>query len=148
MHTLQRDHHFILKYPLLVHVTLYPGHPEPFIPLNPVLSHILHMIVTQLKHDIKGDIQSRWDGLKQRFSDGVVLNEGLEAMRRSYAEWFGSLPGLRAEVLNRVERGSWVVDEEHVTAQGLDMRALVAYRVRDDLIDQVVIMTDEDVSPD
>ena len=47
-----------------------------------------------------------------------------------------------------MERGSWVVDEEHVTAQGLDMRALVAYRVRDDLIDQVVIMTDEDVSPD
>jgi len=69
-------------------------------------------------------------------------------MRATYAEWFGSLPGLRAEVVNRVERGSWVVDEEHVTAQGLDMRALVAYRVRDDLIDQVVIMTDEDVSPD
>ncbi len=83
-----------------------------------------------------------------RSGDGVVLSEGLDAMRASYVEWFGSLPGLRAEIVGRRELGSWVVDEEHVTAQGLDLRALVAYRVRDDLIDQVVIMTDEDVSPD
>jgi hypothetical protein len=83
-----------------------------------------------------------------RSGDGVVLNEGLEAMRESYADWFGSLPGLHAEIVTRVELGSWVVDEEHVTAEGLDLRALVAYRVREDLIDQVVIMTDEDVSPD
>jgi hypothetical protein len=83
-----------------------------------------------------------------RSGDGVVLNEGLEAMRESYADWFGSLPGLHAEIVTRVELGSWVVDEEHVTAEGLDLRALVAYRVREDLIEHVVIMTDEDVSPD
>jgi hypothetical protein len=40
------------------------------------------------------------------------------------------------------------VDEEHVTAEGLDIRALVAYRVRDGLIDHVVIMTDEEMSPE
>jgi hypothetical protein len=83
-----------------------------------------------------------------RSGEGVVLNDGLDAMRASYSDWFGSLPHLHAEILTRVERGSWVVDEEHVTAEGLDLLALVAYRVRDGLIDQVVIMTDEDVSPD
>jgi hypothetical protein len=83
-----------------------------------------------------------------RSGDGVVLTEGLDAMREMYSEWFGSLPGLHAEIVSRQELGSWVVDEEHVTAQDLDLRALVAYRVRNDLIDQVVIMTDEDVSPD
>jgi hypothetical protein len=98
--------------------------------------------------DLEGFLACYAPGVVIRSGDGIVLNEGLEAMRATYAEWFGSLPGLRAEVVNRVERGGWVVDEEHVTAQGLDMRALVAYRVRDDLIDQVVIMTDEDVSPD
>ena len=98
--------------------------------------------------DLEGFLACYASAVVIRSGDGIVLNEGLEAMRRSYAEWFGSLPGLRAEVMNRVERGNWVVDDEHVTAQGLDMRALVAYRVRDDLIDQVVIMTDEDVSPD
>ncbi len=82
-----------------------------------------------------------------RAGDGTVLNEGLDAMRATYAGWFGSLPGLHAEIVRRLERGSWVVDEEHVTATDLDVRALVAYRVRDGLIDQVVIMTDEDVSP-
>jgi hypothetical protein len=83
-----------------------------------------------------------------RSGEGVALSEGLDAMRASYADWFGSLPGLHAEIVTRVEVGSWVVDEEHVTAESLDLRALVAYHVREDLIDQVVIMTDEDVSPD
>ena len=83
-----------------------------------------------------------------RSGEGVVLNDGLDAMRAAYGDWFGSLPGLHAEIVTRVERGSWVVDEEHVTADGLDVLALVAYRVRGGLIDQVVIMTDEDVSPD
>jgi hypothetical protein len=82
-----------------------------------------------------------------RSGDGVVLNEGLDTMRETYADWFGSLPGLHAAIVTRLELGSWVVDEEHVTAQDLDLRALVAYHVNDDLIDQVVIMTDEDVSP-
>src|SRR5262245_17672257 len=83
-----------------------------------------------------------------RSGEGVLLNDGLEALRASYGEWFGSLPGLHAEIVTRVEQGGWVVDEEHVTADGLDMRALVAYRVRDGLIDHVVIMTDEETSPD
>src|SRR5262245_15207837 len=83
-----------------------------------------------------------------RSGDGTLLSDGLEAMRSSYAEWFGSLPGLRAEIVTRVEQGSWVVDDEHVTAPSLDLRALVAYRVQDGLIDQVVIMTDEEVSAD
>src|SRR3954447_19102870 len=83
-----------------------------------------------------------------RSGDGMVLSEGLDAMRTSYTEWFGSLSGLHAEIVTRVEQGSWVVDDEHVTAPSLDLRALVAYRVRDGLIDQVVIMTDEDVTAD
>jgi hypothetical protein len=83
-----------------------------------------------------------------RSGDGTVLNDGLDAMRATYAGWFGSLPDLRAEIVSRVVRGSWVVDDEHVTATELEVRALVAYRVRDGLIDQVVIMTDEDVSAD
>jgi hypothetical protein len=83
-----------------------------------------------------------------RSGEGTVLNDGLDAMRAAYAGWFGSLPELRAEIVTRVVRGSWVVDDEHVTATDLEVRALVAYRVRDGLIDQVVIMTDEDVSAD
>jgi hypothetical protein len=82
-----------------------------------------------------------------RSGEGEVLNDGLDAMRATYADWFGSLPGLHADILSRMELGEWVVDEEHVTAESLDLRALVAYRVRDGLIDHVVIMTEEDLSP-
>ena len=98
--------------------------------------------------DLEGFLGCYASDVVIRSGEGVVLNDGLDAMRATYGGWFGSLPGLHAEILTRVERGSWVVDEEHVTAEGLDVRALVAYRVRDGLIDQVVIMTDEDVSPD
>jgi hypothetical protein len=98
--------------------------------------------------DLEGFLACYAPGVVIRSGEGAVLNEGREAMRAMYAGWFGSLPGLHAEVVTRVGCGSWVVDEEHVTAQGLDLRALVAYRVSDGLIDQVVIMTDEDVSPD
>lgn len=81
-------------------------------------------------------------------SDGTVLSDGIAALRTTYDGWFGSLPGLRAEVVTRLERGTWVVDEEHVTAQGLDVQGLVAYRVTAGLIDRVVMMTDEELTPD
>ena len=98
--------------------------------------------------DLEGFLACYAPGVMIRSGDGVVLNDGLDAMRATYAGWFGSLPGLHVEILGRMGRGDWVVDEEHVTAEGLDVRALVAYRVREGLIDQVVIMTDEDVSAD
>jgi|SRR3954469_3500051 hypothetical protein len=96
--------------------------------------------------DLEGFLACYSPAVVIRAGDGTVLNEGLEAMRETYAGWFGSLPGLSAEIVSRIVCGSWVVDDEHVTATDLDVRALVAYRVREGLIDQVVIMTDEDVS--
>ena len=111
-----------------------------------------HVVARQVEAynaaDLEGFLACYAPGVMIRSGEGEVLNDGIEAMRATYGGWFGSLPGLHAEVLTRMERGSWVVDEEHVTASGLDVRALVAYRVRDGLIDHVVIMTDEDVSPD
>jgi hypothetical protein len=98
--------------------------------------------------DLEGFLACYAPQVVVRSGEGVVLNDGLDAMRATYGGWFGSLPGLHVDILTRMERGSWVVDEEHVIAAGLDVRALVAYRVRDGLIDQVVIMTDEDVSAD
>jgi hypothetical protein len=46
-------------------------------------------------------------------------------------------------VHHRIERGDWVVDDEHATADVLDVEALVAYHVTDDRIDRVVLMTAE-----
>jgi hypothetical protein len=98
--------------------------------------------------DLEGFLACYAPGVVIRSGDGIVLSDGLEAMREAYAGWFESMRGLHAEIVTRVERGGWVVDDEHVTAAGLDLRALVAYRVREDLIDTVVIMTDEEISGD
>ena len=43
--------------------------------------------------------------------------------------------------MNRLDVGPWVVDEEVVTAAGREVRALVAYEVRDDLIHTAVMLT-------
>jgi hypothetical protein len=81
-------------------------------------------------------------GVVIRSGDGTVLMQGHDAMREAYGERFAQ-GGLHAEILNRVELGSWVVDEEHVTAEDLDLRAVVAYEVGDALIERVVMITDQ-----
>jgi hypothetical protein len=72
-----------------------------------------------------------------------MMFEGIDAVREQYDEWFTQLVGLHAEVHHRIERGDWVVDDGHATAQGLDVEALVAHHVNDDRIDRVVLMTAE-----
>jgi len=98
-------------------------------------------------HDLEGFLACFAPDVVIRSGDGTVLTEGIDAMRTTYDGWFQSLAGLRAETIDRVEHGPWVVDKEHVTAQGLDMEGLLAYRVRNGLIDRVVMMTADDLSP-
>ncbi|KAA2261946.1 hypothetical protein F0L68_14670 [Solihabitans fulvus] len=62
---------------------------------------------------------------------------GRDALRQRYAEQF-ALGRCRAEIVGRLTEGDWVVD--HEIAHGLaddPLRVLVAYRVRDGLIDRV-----------
>ena len=53
---------------------------------------------------------------------------------------FTSDPELRAEVINRLHSGDWVVDEEHTVWTGGVADALVAYEVREGLILTVVML--------
>ena len=87
-------------------------------------------------HDLEGFLACYTDEVVVTTAEGEVVLEGVEAVREQYAEWFGRLVDLHAEVHHRIVRGSWVVDDEHATAEGLDVEALVAYHVRDDRIDQ------------
>ncbi|MFF0793412.1 nuclear transport factor 2 family protein [Streptomyces spiralis] len=65
---------------------------------------------------------------------------GRHALRAAYARQFQEAR-CRAEVLARLTEGDWVVD--HELAHGLadaPLRMLVAYRVRDGLIDRVTFL--------
>jgi uncharacterized protein (TIGR02246 family) len=94
-------------------------------------------------HDLEAFLACYTDDVLVTTGHGDVLLEGIGAVREQYDEWFTQLSGLHAQVHHRIERGNWVVDDERATAEGLDVEALVAYHVKDHLIDRVVLMTAE-----
>lgn len=105
-------------------------------------------IVTRLgdaynAHDLETYLACYADDVVVTSGNGDVLMEGLEAVRAEYAVMFDELPDAHAEVHHRIVRGSWVVDDAHVTGTGVDLEALVAYHVPRDHIDRVVVMTAE-----
>ncbi|MEZ0106056.1 hypothetical protein ABH920_000037 [Catenulispora sp. EB89] len=87
-------------------------------------------------HDIDAFVATYAEDVVVNRSDGSRL-EGRQALRDKYAGQF--VEGrCRAEILARLSEGDWVVD--HEVAHGLaddPVRVLVAYRVRDGLIDRV-----------
>jgi hypothetical protein len=94
-------------------------------------------------HDLEAFLACYADDVVVTSGNGDVLLEGVGAVWAQYDEWFSRLHDLHAEVHHRIERGQWVVDDEHATAEGLDVEALVAYHVRNERIDRVVLMTAE-----
>lgn len=92
-------------------------------------------------HDVDGFLACYGEDAVVRHGDGRVLMADKDAMRAAYADLFRQHPDLRADVVNRLEVGSWVVDEEVVTITGREMRALVAYELSDGLIRTAVMLT-------
>jgi len=74
--------------------------------------------------------------------DGSLLASGHDEIRARYGELFDQSPDLRAEIRNRIEVGSVVIDEEHITGFVLpgmppEIHAAAVYRVVDNLIREV-----------
>ena len=67
---------------------------------------------------------------------------GRDEIRAYYAPAIG-LPQLRAEVLNRLASGEWVVDDEQATWTGGAARGLAVYQVRDNLIVSSLLLAEE-----
>jgi hypothetical protein len=73
--------------------------------------------------------------------DGSVLASGHDGIRAIYGKLFDLSPDARAEIGNRIEVGSFVIDEEHITGLGRtgdmpsEIHAAVVYRVANDLIE-------------
>ena len=83
--------------------------------------------------------------VKIRDFDGNVVADGLEGMRGLYAPMFRDSPQLSGQVLHRIALGDYVIDEEEVSGMNAagypsTMRSIVVYRVRDDLIQDVIFL--------
>ncbi|GAA4097869.1 nuclear transport factor 2 family protein [Nonomuraea soli] len=70
-----------------------------------------------------------------------VQGKGHDYLRERYTPQF-TARSCRADLLNRVEQGEWVVDHEHAfgTARG-EVKLLVAYHVAEGAIDRVIFMS-------
>lgn len=70
------------------------------------------------------------------------MDEGHEALRKEYSEMFKEMPGLKAEVVNRIVDGNYVIDKEKLTGypaphKDLVVYATAIYEIKDGLIKQV-----------
>ncbi|HEV7934360.1 MAG TPA: nuclear transport factor 2 family protein [Actinomadura sp.] len=87
-------------------------------------------------HDLEGFAATYARHVEIDRRDGTSLR-GRDEVRTAYAPQFAA-GRCRAEILGRLVQGEWVVD--HEIAHGLSddpVRVLVAYRIRDRLIDKV-----------
>ena len=94
-------------------------------------------------HDLEGFLACYATDVVIRHGNGEVLTSGHEQLRADYGQLFEQQPDVHAVVVNRVQAGEWVVDEERVTMRGRELHALVGYRVDGDLIRDVVMMTSD-----
>ncbi|MFD0573016.1 nuclear transport factor 2 family protein [Kitasatospora gansuensis] len=90
-------------------------------------------------HDLDAFVATYAQNVVVHRRDGSLW-EGSEALRDAYRDQFAA-GRCRAEITGRRVEGGWVVD--HETAYGITdepIHLLVAYHVRDGLIDQVRFM--------
>ena len=72
---------------------------------------------------------------------GNTLMHGHASMRAEYAPFFDACPGLRAEILHRIEAGEYVIDEELIHGwQAEPVRAVAIYHVTEGRIDHVRLL--------
>ncbi len=94
-------------------------------------------------HDLDAFVDAYTPTVRLFNGDGTVRAEGREQFREIYVPVFAQA-GRRAEILNRIAVGNWVVDHERVHRDGAEpFEAVVAYRLADDAIDEATCSTAE-----
>jgi hypothetical protein len=91
------------------------------------------------QRDIDGFVACYADNATVVQPDGSLLASGHDEIRAIYGGLFDQSPALRAEISNRIEVGTVVIDEERVTGFVLpgmptEIHGAVVYRVADGLI--------------
>jgi uncharacterized protein (TIGR02246 family) len=91
------------------------------------------------RRDVQGFVACYAPDAKVVQPDGSLLASGRDQIASVYGGLFENSPSLRAEIRNRIEVGSVVIDEESVTGLVLpgmptEIHAAVVYHVADGLI--------------
>jgi hypothetical protein len=70
----------------------------------------------------------------------TFLYEGIETMRKNYADYFKKTPDLHCELQNRIIFKNKVIDHELVTANGKIIKAVAIYGIKDGKISTVTFL--------
>ena len=88
------------------------------------------------------------DGFLDTYSEAVELydfpnkmtSQGKEKLKESYSGFFDATPDLHCEIIDRIVIGNKVIDEESITVNGDNFRAVVLYEVENDKIAKVTFL--------
>jgi hypothetical protein len=98
------------------------------------------------KRDLEGFLGFYSPEIAIKSGDGKTLMGGLNAMRRNYGKSFAENPIVKVVIANRIVFGEFVIDEEYLTGftrpgSPIGARAVLIYRVRDELISDVILLS-------
>ena len=117
------------------------AHAHYGVPMSSELELVQRQVDAFNAHDIDGFLACYAVDAVVRHGDGRTLMTGKDEMRAFFGPAFLDV-NLRAEVVNRVHCGAWVVDEERTTSTGKVFQGLAAYEVREGLIRSMVMLAD------
>lgn len=115
-----------------------------FIHQNALYSFTEEIVQQQLEaynaRDIEGFVNTYSEAVKLYDFPNKKTSEGKEKLRGSYTGFFDATPDLHCEIINRIVIGNKVIDEESITVNGNNFRAVAIYEVENDKIAKVTFL--------
>ena len=90
--------------------------------------------------DIEGFLNPYADDVQVFDFPEKFLFQGKEIMRARYSSFFDSTPDLYCKLVNRIILGNKVIDEESVTANGMQFQAIAIYEIEGGKITKVTFI--------
>jgi hypothetical protein len=107
---------------------------------NP-LPPISEQMIAYNNRDINAFMNAYSDTIKTYNYPAKLGHTGKASMKKSYAQFFETTPDLNYTVPQRIIIGNIVIDEEHITANGDQVRAVAIYEVLDGKISKVTFLS-------
>ncbi|CAM1340613.1 nuclear transport factor 2 family protein [Tenacibaculum amylolyticum] len=100
-----------------------------------------HIVQKQLdaynNRDIDAFLATYTDNVKVYSYPNELRYEGKAKMREAYTSFFNNTPDLHCKILKRIVSGNKVIDEEYVTANGENFKAVAIYEITNGKISAV-----------
>ena len=112
--------------------------------MNAGAHHIVGPVAAQVdaynRHDIEAFVACFHDDAVVAGPDGGIQMQGIDELRERYGAMFEARD-TTAVIVNRLQVGAWVVDQEQLRRGGeVILEALVAYQVNGDRVQRMIVL--------